>query len=144
MQGSITSLRNTTLKWTSTPKRFVSEGVTVIDPASLLMRTTRPDGFHMEVTDDNVTTSLQWWNSLLRSITTDRLITRRKAEFVANQRSVVFRNHFQLGKAEKTLTVPPASQRILEPLKDAPELPAEARDEEEQIVLDHPDLDDDA
>ena len=42
-------------------KRFVSEGVTVIDPASLLMRTTRPDGFHMEVTDDNVTTSLQWW-----------------------------------------------------------------------------------
>ena len=119
-------------------KRFVSEGVTVIDPASLLMRTTRPDGFHMEVTDDNVTTSLQWWNSLLRSITTDRLITRRKAEFVANQRSVVFRNHFQLGKAEKTLTVPPASQRILEPLKDAPELPAEARDEEEQIVLDHP------
>ncbi|CAE6914821.1 FCPE [Symbiodinium sp. CCMP2592] len=40
--------------------------------------------------------------------------------------------------AEKTLTVPPASQRILEPLDRAPELPAEAREEDEQIVLDHP------
>lgn len=119
-------------------KQFEDSGITVIDPASLLLRASRPDGFHMDVTDDNVTASLQWWHSLLRAVTTDRLIACRKAEFVANQRSVVFRNHFQLGTAEKTLTVPPASQRILEPHKNANELPAEAREEDEQIVLDHP------
>ncbi|CAE7203250.1 unnamed protein product [Symbiodinium sp. CCMP2592] len=119
-------------------RQMQSEGVCVVDPSSLLMRTTRPDGFHIEVTDPNVTASLQWWHALIRAISTDRIITRRKAEFVANQRSIVFRNHFELGKAEKTLTVPPASQRILEPLDHAPELPAEAREEDEQIVLDHP------
>ncbi|CAE7722208.1 unnamed protein product [Symbiodinium sp. CCMP2592] len=119
-------------------RQLLSAGISVVDPSSLLMRTTRPDGFHIEVTDPNVTASLQWWHALIRAVSTDRIITRRKAEFVANQRSIVFRNHFELGKAEKTLTVPPASQRILEPLDHAPMLPAEAREEDEQIVLDHP------
>ncbi|CAE7038804.1 unnamed protein product, partial [Symbiodinium sp. CCMP2592] len=119
-------------------RQLLSAGISVVDPSSLLMRTTRPDGFHIEVTDPNVTASLQWWHALTRAVSTDRIITRRKAEFVANQRSIVFRNHFELGKAEKTLTVPPASQRILEPLDHAPKLPAEAREEDEQIVLGHP------
>ncbi|CAE7553554.1 unnamed protein product, partial [Symbiodinium sp. CCMP2592] len=116
-------------------RQLQSAGVSVVDPSSLLMRTTRPDGFHIEVTDPNVTASLQWWHALIRAISTDRIITRRKAEFVANQRSIVFRNHFELGKAEKTLTVPPASQRILEPLDRAPELPAEAREAQEDFAF---------
>ncbi|CAE7827213.1 unnamed protein product [Symbiodinium sp. CCMP2592] len=93
-------------------RQLLSAGISVVDPSSLLMRTTRPDGFHIEVTDPNVTASLQWWHALIRAVSTDRIITRRKAEFVANQRSIVFRNHFELGKAKK--------------------------EEDEQIVLDHP------
>ena len=78
-----------------------------------------------------------WWHSLIRAILTDRLITGRKAEFIANRRSIVFHNHFVLGKPEPSLTVPPASKRILEPLepvlhKDEEVEPDEARDDEEQ------------
>ena len=124
-------------------QKLADGGVTVIDPCSLLMRTSRPDGFHMEVNEHNATVAASWWHSLIRAILTDRLITGRKAEFIANRRSIVFHNHFVLGKPEPSLTVPPASKRILEPLEpvlhqDVEVEPDEARDDEEQIVFDQP------
>ena len=124
-------------------QKLADGGVTVIDPCSLLMRTSRPDGFHMEVNEHNATVAASWWHSLIRAVLTDRLITGRKAEFIANRRSIVFHNHFVLGKPEPSLTVPPASKRILEPLEPvlrrAEEVePDEARDDEEQIVFDQP------
>ena len=124
-------------------QKLASGGVSVIDPCSLLMRTSRPDGFHMEVNEHNATVASSWWHSLIRAILTDRLITGRKAEFIANRRSIVFHNHFVLGKPEPSLTVPPASKRILEPLEpvlhqDEEVEPEEARDDEEQIVFDQP------
>ena len=124
-------------------QKLADGGVTVIDPCSLLMRTSRPDGFHMEVNEHNATVAASWWHSLIRAILTDRLITGRKAEFIANRQSIVFHNHFVLGKPEPSLTVPPASKRILEPLEpvlhqDVEVEPDEARDDEEQIVFDQP------
>ena len=124
-------------------QKLASGGVSVIDPCSLLMRTSRPDGFHMEVNEHNATVASSWWHSQFRAILTDRLIAGRKAEFIANRRSIVFHNHFVLGKPEPSLTVPPASKRILEPLEpvlhqDEEVEPEEARDDEEQIVFDQP------
>ena len=124
-------------------QKLANGGVTVLDPCSLLMRTSRPDGFHMEVNEHNATVAASWWHSLIRAILTDRLVTGRKAEFIANKRSIVFHNHFVLGKPEPSLTVPPASKRILEPLEpvlhqDEEVEPEEARDDEEQIVFDQP------
>ena len=62
---------------------------------------------------------------------------------MANKRSIVYHNHLLLGKPEPSLTVPPASKGILEPLEPVLKCangmqPAEAKDDDEQIACDHP------
>ena len=45
-------------------QKLADGGVSVIDPCSLLMRTSRPDGFHMEVNENNATVAAAWWHEL--------------------------------------------------------------------------------
>ena len=77
------------------------------------------------------------YRALLCATLTDRTVTDLRAELVANRREVVFYEHFHLKKPDSRLTVPSLLDLRVRPTFEK-EVPPEARDDDEQIVLNIP------
>ncbi|CAE7248212.1 unnamed protein product [Symbiodinium natans] len=112
-------------------------GINIVDPIEMYGHTSKPDDFHADASDRNKQVMVPWHCSLLRGVFVNHQLMKVRDQLVANQRDVVFHNHFLMGKAEPFLTVPPASAQLIhKPIEDPN--PPQAREAEEEIVLSGP------
>ena len=117
-------------------KVMAEHGVALVDPFPQLQATDRPDRFHTSLTAENMNATVMWYRALI-SATVNRLINDMRPEMVANRREIVFYEHFHMNKPDARLMIPGLKDLFIRPTRDE-ELPPQARDDDEQIVMDVP------
>ena len=114
---------------------LVANGVRVVDPYALLYGTVRYDKYHMVATQDNFQAATDWWRALVSTTLTGRQIFMMREDFLANQRSQIFNNHFHLAQPEMSLTVPPCTDMVRPRIEDFAWRAPTSRDQSEEIIV---------